>query len=71
LVVAGAGTTPGAVHGASDRIGAYPSSGLCTPQDLCATLFWALGIDPQQHFTDLLDRPLPVSTGRPLLSLWG
>jgi len=71
IVVAGAGTTPGAVQGASDRLGAYPSSGLTTPQDVCATLYWALGIDPQRHFTDLLDRPLPIATGRPLLQLWG
>ena len=44
--MAGGGITPGAIYGASDRIGAYPSADPVTPDDIAATMFWALGIDP-------------------------
>jgi len=71
LVVAGAGVTPGAIYGASDKTAAQPVSGRATPADLTATIFWALGIDPAGHYRDLVDRPWPISTGQPPTALWG
>lgn len=67
---AGGGVTPGAVHGASDRIGAYPSSDPVTPDDIAATMFWALGIDPDLEFYDTLKRPLKLATGSPVTSIF-
>ena len=39
--------------------------------DVAATLFHALGIDPAQHYTDPLDRPFPISAGRPIRAAYG
>ena len=64
IVLAGAGITPGAVYGASDRIGAYPSLNPTSPADITATLFASLGIDPTSHFNDLNDRPVSISAGK-------
>ena len=62
--MAGGGITPGAVYGASDRIGAYPATDPVTPDDVAATMFWALGIDPATEVRDTLDRPLPIAAGQ-------
>jgi hypothetical protein len=70
IVLAGAGVTPGAVYGASDRIGAYPSLNPTTPADITATLFASLGIDPSSHFPDLNDRPVPITSGNPVAGLF-
>ena len=61
---AGGGITPGAIYGASDRIGAYPAADPVTPDDLAATMFWALGIDPATEVRDTLGRPLPIAAGQ-------
>jgi hypothetical protein len=71
LVVAGAGVTAGSIYGSSDKTASQPSAGRATPADLTATIFWALGIDPANHYRDLVDRPWPISTGQPLTGLWG
>jgi hypothetical protein len=66
----GGGIIPGAVHGSSDRIGAYPATDPVSPDDLAATMFWALGIDPATEVYDTLKRPLRIATGDPLTSLF-
>lgn len=70
IVMAGAGVTPGAVYGASDRIAAQPHSERVSPADIAATIFSALGIDPQGHFQDAVGRPFPIATGQPLEGLY-
>jgi len=67
---AGGGIHGGAIHGASDRIGAYPASDPVTPDDLAATMFWALGIDPAREFYDTLKRPLKIATGEPVTGIF-
>ncbi|MCA1685725.1 MAG: DUF1501 domain-containing protein, partial [Planctomycetia bacterium] len=67
---AGGGVTPGAVYGSSDRIGAYPASDPVSPDDLAATIYWALGIDPDSEFHDTLNRPLPIASGKPITALF-
>lgn len=67
---AGGGTVPGAVFGSSDRIGAYPSTDPVTPDDIAATMFWALGIDPATEVTDTLGRPLPIAAGKPIEAIF-
>jgi hypothetical protein len=52
------------VYGASDKYGAYPTVGLVTPEDLAATMFDALGLDPEAEIRDSLNRPLPISRGK-------
>jgi len=70
VLMAGAGITPGAIYGSSDRIGAYPASDPVTPDDIAATMFWALGIDPAAEVRDTLGRPLPIASGQPLTRLF-
>ena len=70
VLFAGGGTVPGAVFGSSDRIGAYPSTDPVTPDDIAATMFWALGIDPATEVTDTLGRPLPIAAGKPVSAIF-
>jgi hypothetical protein len=62
-LLAGAGVKRGHVFGASDRLGAYPASDPVRPEDLSATLFHLLGLDPATEIHDALNRPLRISPG--------
>lgn len=65
-LLAGGGVRKGHVHGASDKIGAYPANDPCKPEDLSATMFQLLGIPSRTEVRDPLDRPLPISPGKPI-----
>lgn len=66
VALAGGGIRGGTVFGASDAIGAYPKDGKVQPQDLTATIFHCLGLDPQSEIYDTLGRPIPISRGEPI-----
>ena len=70
-VLAGGGVCGGAVYGASDRIGAYPSSDPATPADLAATIFWRFGLDPATEIIDQTGRPFRLAEGEPIRKLFG
>lgn len=70
VLMAGAGVRGGAVYGASDRFAAYPSRDAVTPEDIAATIYHALGIDPHSHITDALDRPHVLALGDPIVDLF-
>jgi hypothetical protein len=70
VVLTGGGITGGAVYGASDKIGAYPDRDPVSPADLSATLFWRFGIDPAREIHDQTSRPIRLSDGQPLWSLF-
>lgn len=70
VLMAGGGVTGGAVHGASDRVGAYPDRDPVTTGDLAATLYYALGIDHTTEIRDNLNRPLPIANGRPVTQIF-
>ncbi len=67
---AGGGVRGGYVHGASDRIGAYPDLDPVTPADLAATIFWRFGIDPATEIHDLTGRPYRLADGEPIRRLF-
>lgn len=69
-LLAGGGVTGGAVHGASDRIGAYPALDPATPADLAATIFWRFGIDPATEVTDQTGRPFRLTEGEPIRQMF-
>lgn len=69
-VLAGGGTKKGFVYGASDKLGAYATVGQMRPEDLAATMFDALGIDPDTEIRDKLNRPLPIARGKPATELF-
>lgn len=63
VMLAGAGIRAGTVYGASDAIGAYPQSNPVTPEDIAATIYTVLGLDPHQRIYDALNRPHDLATG--------
>jgi uncharacterized protein (DUF1501 family) len=69
VLVAGGGTKRGFVYGSSDKYGGRPASQPARPDDLAATVFHLLGIDPHHEIRDALNRPLAIANGDPLLSL--
>jgi hypothetical protein len=70
VVLAGAGITPGSVFGSSDRHAAYPQTDPTTPGDLAATMFHALGIPADAHYTDATNRPYRATTGQAVTKLF-
>ena len=66
----GAGMRRGMIYGASDKHAAYPASNPVTPEDIAATIYFALGIDPQTKIGDPLGRPHKVALGKPVLDLF-
>jgi hypothetical protein len=58
VLLAGGGFKAGYIHGATDAQGMAPAIEACTPDDVSATLFHCLGLDPH--------RELMTPTGRPV-----
>jgi uncharacterized protein (DUF1501 family) len=70
-VLAGGGIRGGQVYGASDRIGGEPAEKPVSPADLTATVYHAIGVDPDGTVPDRLGRPLALTEGSPLKGLFG
>lgn len=71
VLMAGGGVVGGAVYGASDRIGAYPSLDPVTPGDVAATIYWRFGLDPATEIHDQTGRPSRIALGEPIRKLFG
>jgi uncharacterized protein (DUF1501 family) len=71
-VLAGAGVRGGMVYGTSDRDAAYAIDPPTSPEDLAATIFDRLGIDPESRIADAQGRPVPLVDGgrviRPIIA---
>jgi len=68
-LLAGGGVKRGFVYGASDKSGAYPARDPVRPDDLAATMFYMLGIDPTTQVPALGNRPVAISDGKPVMGL--
>jgi uncharacterized protein (DUF1501 family) len=69
-VLAGGPVRGGRVLGESDAKGAFPKSQPKTPQDVLATMYRHLGVDPHRQYLNNAGRPIPVlPSGQPLLEL--
>ena len=66
IAMAGGGIQGGQVYGSTDSKGAYPKTLACTPPDVHATIFQAMGISPRAELRDVLGRPLPICDGNVL-----
>lgn len=66
VLLAGGGVKRGYVYGASDKLGEHPAEDPVTPEDIAATIYQLLGIDPSAMIVDTQDRPLPISSGNPI-----
>lgn len=72
MLFAGGGIRGGTVYGKSDRDAGYPADKPVRPADVSATIFTALGIDPDLRIPDPEGRPTPITDhGRPLMELFG
>jgi hypothetical protein len=60
VVLAGGGFKPGYVHGSTDAQGMAPAAEAVTPDDVSATLFHCLGIDPHRELTTPTGRPVQL-----------
>ncbi len=69
-VVAGGGMKRGHVHGESDATGSAPLRDAVHPNQLLATIYHALGIEPQQMVLNHLNQPRELVKGEPVLDLF-
>jgi hypothetical protein len=69
LFFAGGGVRGGTVVGASDALGGYPKTRPFGPDDLAATIYAALGLDPKLEYPDRLGRPFAACLGEPIREL--
>ncbi len=60
---AGAGVRGGQVIGKSDRVGAYPVTPPYSPDDVGATVYHVLGVDPASEVRDRQERPVRLNRG--------
>ncbi|MCH2124584.1 MAG: DUF1501 domain-containing protein [Pirellulaceae bacterium] len=67
-LLAGGGTKGGFVYGSSDAHAAFPDEDPVKPEDLAATMYYLLGIDPATEIIDRHNRPLVIG-GKPLLDV--
>ena len=67
---AGGGVRGGQVIGRSDKIGAYPATTPYVPDDLGATVYHVLGIDPGVQVRDRQDRPVQLNRGKVISALF-
>ena len=68
-LLAGGGVKRGFVYGASDKNATFPDRDPVRPDDLAATMFQLLGIDPQTEVRDPANRPLVIAAGNPVTGL--
>jgi hypothetical protein len=68
-LLAGGGVKRGFVYGESDKTGSYPTKDPVRPDDLAATMFYLLGIDPNTEVAGLGNRPVMISEGKPVMGV--
>ncbi len=67
---AGGGVRGGQVIGRSDKIGAYPVTAPYAPDDVGATVYHLLGVDPAVEVRDRQDRPVQLNQGKVIEALF-
>jgi hypothetical protein len=68
-MLAGGGVKRGYVYGASDSKGMFPDKHPVRPEDLAATIYALMGIDPATEVYDRTDRPLVIA-GKPITDVF-
>lgn len=67
VMMAGGGIKGGVIHGQTDARGGEPTEKPVSPEDLAATLYTQLGIDPEKTLMSAGDRPIAiVRDGKPI-----
>ena len=70
VLFAGGGMKAGHIFGASDRLAAYPEDRPVGPQDIAATIYTAMGVDPHTRIYDHLNRPHTLASGTAISELF-
>ncbi|MCH7728896.1 MAG: DUF1501 domain-containing protein, partial [Planctomycetes bacterium] len=70
-VLAGGGVQGGRTYGMSDRQAAYVKDSPTRPEDLGATILHAFGFSSETPIYDATNRPVRISKGTPITSLFG
>lgn len=70
VLLAGGGVKRGFVYGASDKTASYPIENPVSPEDLAATIYHALGIDPHTTVYGDGNRPVLISEGTPVTGVF-
>jgi hypothetical protein len=69
VLLAGGGVKRNYIHGASDKLAMYPTRDPVRPDDLAATIYYLLGIDPHTEVHDTQKRPMPIAKGNPVMDI--
>jgi hypothetical protein len=69
VLLAGGGAKRGFVFGESDKTASYPAKDPVRPDDLAATIFHSLGIDPHTEVHNAVNRPVLISEGKPVMDV--
>lgn len=70
-LIAGGGVRGATVYGSSDKDAAFATDAPVSPEDLAATVYHALGIDPELRIPNAEGRPMQiVEGGSPVRGLW-
>lgn len=69
-LIAGAGIKRGVVYGESDKTGSSPKENPVHPNEILATVYWALGIDPKTTIYNHLGQPRDLIKSAPVLGLF-
>lgn len=72
VLLAGGGIRRGHVHGATDATGELPTEDPVEPEDLAATIYGLLGIDPSKEYRTPTGRPIRIlGRGKPVEGILG
>jgi hypothetical protein len=71
VLLAGGGVKRGFVYGESDKSASYPAKNPVRPEDLAATIYYLLGIDPHTEVSGANNRPVLISEGNPIMGIVG
>ncbi|GAB4154083.1 MAG: hypothetical protein Tsb009_30620 [Planctomycetaceae bacterium] len=71
VVMAGGGMPGGQIFGETDKAAAYPTKDKVTQDDIAATMYHLLGLNPHTLIHDRTNRPFPIALGKPIDKLLG
>jgi len=69
VLLAGGGVKRGFVYGESDKTASHPTKDPVRPDDLAATIYYLLGIDPHTEVYAANNRPVLISEGNPVMGI--
>ncbi|HMC27364.1 MAG TPA: DUF1501 domain-containing protein, partial [Verrucomicrobiae bacterium] len=69
VLLAGGGVKRGFVYGESDKTASFPTKDPVRPDDLAATIYYLLGIDPHSEVYGAGNRPVLISEGNPVTGI--